>query len=498
MSDATQRLRELESQRSALINAIGVLELVIFTNQQTIENLQSQADVAEDPGTTFDLLEQIDTLQTTIAQEQVRLTTSQSELDSVEFEIAQLLPTVFPSATPATPPPPPPAPAVFATLAAVPITTAVNAANVLKAGLPSIKIPGLDPGQLAGITGSISAGVSKAKDAISGAKQMSGALQSATAAAASALGGAKAAAAVAKGAGAVSALTNLAKTASTAVNVANGIGKFGLKPEQLEAQGLIKPGAIQAFFTSKPPAVPTKEDTDEAERVTREGGAITAAEVAANRQLTTVLSSPAIWSGKDQINGLAQVTSNESLQTKSQQTTFKAGLDQLSQLGATVGAAAGSQLGALASAASKFGPAAAADWAKGLAPPGLATQINSLAKNAQQAVSLVDTSLKTFGSVPFNAAGKIGTVDRSTLNTAFSQVLGNPKIPVPTFAPAPSTKTAVQKTQDYRAASNELAAALQNYNKILAENNNDRTAPAAVAANAVLQAARKRAEDLQP
>jgi hypothetical protein len=124
--------------------------------------------------------------------------------------------------------------------------------------------------------------------------------------------------------------------------------------------------------------------------------------------------------------------------------------------------------------------------------------MNSLAKNAQQAVSLVDSTLKTFGSVPFNPAGKIGTVDRATLNTAFAQVLGNPKIPVPTFAPAPSTKTATEKTQEYRTATNELFAALQNYNKILAENNNDSTAPAVVAANAELQAIRKRVEELRP
>jgi hypothetical protein len=498
MSDPFDRLRELEDQRAALINSISVLELVIFTNQQAIENLQAQADTSEDPTAAFDLIEQIDTLQTTIALEQARLTADQAELEAVELEIEQLLPSAFPNAEPPPPPPPPPPPAVFAGLGSVAITTAVGAANVLKAGVPSIKIPGLDPGQLAGITGSISAGVSAAKDAITGAKQMSGALQSATAAAASALGGAKAAAAVAKGAGAVTALTNLAKTASTAVNVASGIGKFGLKPEQLEAQGLIKPGAIQAFFTSKPPAAPTAEDTAEAERVNKEGGSITAAQVAVNRQLNTVLSSPAIWSGKDQINGITQVLDNATLQTKSVQETFKGGLAQLSQLGATVGASAGSQLGALATTASKFGAAAAADWAKGLAPPGLVNQMNSLAKNTQQAVSLVDSTLKTFGSVPFNPAGKIGTVDRATLNTAFAQVLGNPKIPVPTFAPAPSTKTATEKTQEYRTATNELFAALQKYNKILAENNNDSTAPAVVAANAELQAIRKRVEELRP
>ena len=498
MSDPAQRLSELEDRQASLINTISVLELVIFTNQQAIQRLESQAAESADFDAIFDIAEQVDALKATVAQEQSRLSLAQSELDAVEFEIENLLPTVFPTPDPPAPPPPPPPPPVFATLAAFPITTAVNAANVLKAGVPGLKIPGLDPGQLAGITSSISAGVSKAKDAITGAKQISGALQSATAAAASALGGAKAAAAVAKGVGAISALNNLAKTATTAVNVASGIGKFGLKPEQLEAQGLIKPGAIQSFITSKPPAAPTAEDTAEAERVNKEGGDITAAQVAANRQLNTVLSSPALWAGKDQINGITQVLNNATLQTKSVQATFKAGLDQLNQLGATVGATGGAQLGALASAASKFGATAAADWAKGAASAALVGQMNSLAKNAQQAVALVDSSLKNFGGVPFNPAGKIGTVDRTTLNTAFAQVLGNPKIPVPTFAPVPSQQSALNNALAYLEATKALSAAGAAVAKALAENNNDRSAPAVVAALKAFDEAQKRADELRP
>jgi hypothetical protein len=369
---------------------------------------------------------------------------------------------------------------------------------VLKTGLSTVKIPGLDPGQISGLLSSASAEVEKAKSAVTGALAMPAGLAAATSAAAAALGGAKAAAAAGLGSASASALTNLAKTKLTEVTDAAGIGSLGLKPEQLEAQGLIKPGAIQSFITSKPPAVPTAEDTAEAERVNKEGGSITAAQVAVNRQLNTVLSSPAIWAGKDQINGITQVLGNETLQTKSVQSTFKAGLDQLSQLGATVGAAGGAQLGALASAASKFGASAAADWAKGAAPAALVGPMNSLAKNAQQAVALVDSSLKNFGGVPFNPAGKIGTVDRATLNSAFAQVLGNPKIPVPTFAPVPSQQSALDKSLAYLEATKTLSAAGAAVTRALAENNNDRSAPAVVAALKAFDAAEKRADELRP
>ena len=439
MSDLAQQLRDLQTRRDETANAIVIIELIVFTNQQTLARKQAQlAQTApQDEAEQARLENEIATLQATVDAETARLAPLQAELVTIDAEIDALELQVFPDAAALLePPPPPPPPPVFASMAQQLITTPVNAAAVLKTGLSTVKIPGLDPAQVSGLLSSAAAEVSKAKDAVTGAVAQATSLTSNISKAVSALGGAKAAAQVAKGAGAIAAISSLAKAGATAVTAAQGIGKFGLTPDQLELQGLIKPGAIQTFFTSKPPATPTEEDTAEAERINQDGGEITAAEVAANRQLNTVLSSPAIWAGKDQINGIAQIVSNTKIQDKLQQTVVKAGLDKVKSLGTEVAGAASDQLGALAQNAAKFGADAAAQWAAGAAPAAIGQAMNSVAKNAQQAVSLVNTQLKNFGSVPFNAAGAVATFDRSKINSAFAKVLGDPKISLPSFGAA--------------------------------------------------------------
>ena len=439
MSDLAQQLRDLQTRRDETANAIVIIELIVFTNQQTLARKQAQlAQTApQDEAEQARLENEIATLQATVDAETARLAPLQAELVTIDAEIDALELQVFPDAAALLePPPPPPPPPVFASIAQQLITTPVNAAAILKTGLSTVKIPGLDSAQVSGLLSSAAAEVSKAKDAVTGAVAQATSLTSNISKAVSALGGAKAAAQVAKGAGAIAAISSLAKAGATAVTAAQGIGKFGLTPDQLELQGLIKPGAIQTFFTSKPPATPTEEDTAEAERINQDGGEITAAEVAANRQLNTVLSSPAIWAGKDQINGIAQIVSNTKIQDKLQQTVVKAGLDKVKSLGTEVAGAASDQLGALAQNAAKFGADAAAQWAAGAAPAAIGQAMNSVAKNAQQAVSLVNTQLKNFGSVPFNAAGAVATFDRSKINSAFAKVLGDPKISLPSFGAA--------------------------------------------------------------
>jgi hypothetical protein len=93
-------------------------------------------------------------------------------------------------------------------------------------------------------------------------------------------------------------------------------------------------------------------------------------------------------------------------------------------------------LGSLLQASSKFGVAAAAQWTKGQAPADLVASINDTAKNAEFAVNLVDTKLPNFGTVPFKAEGEVATVDRSKVDSALTSLLGNPKIPLPTFGGA--------------------------------------------------------------
>jgi hypothetical protein len=112
------------------------------------------------------------------------------------------------------------------------------------------------------------------------------------------------------------------------------------------------------------------------------------------------------------------------------------GLDKLKSLGAVTGGETPAQLGSLVQSAAKFGPESVSAWTKGLAPPDVTAGINNVAKDAQQAVSLVDKQLPGLGTIPRAVEGKTATVDRSRLDAAFASVLGDPKISLPNFGAA--------------------------------------------------------------
>lgn len=433
MSDQAAKLTELRAKEQQLIESISVIELTVFANQQAIDRKLALASDTPPGDDATALSQEIVALDAAIERNNTRLLELQTQLSTVQTEISVVEQSLFPSEIEPPPPPPPPPSSALLALKNNVITTAVSAAKVLKTGLPSVSVPGLDPAAVSGLLSSTTAAVNKAKDAVTGAVKMPAALQAATSLAASALGGAKAAASIATGSAAVGALSNLAKKKTTEITAAAGIGNFGLSPDLLEKQGLIKPGAIQAFLTSKPAQAPTAADTAEAARINQEGGKTTAIDIAANRALTTVLSSPAVWAGKDQVNGLAGLVKNEKLQGKIQQFSLKDNLTAIKNIGVVTGGETAAQLGALAQTAAKFGPSVTALWSKGQALPGVTDQINALAKNAEQAVTLVTTQLSDLGSLPFNPGGAVGTVNRQAVNNALAQVLGDPKIPVPQY-----------------------------------------------------------------
>ena len=74
MSDLAQQLRDLESRRSEIINTISIIEIIVFTNQQTGERKQAQLAQtdAQDETERARLENEISTLQDTIAAESAR------------------------------------------------------------------------------------------------------------------------------------------------------------------------------------------------------------------------------------------------------------------------------------------------------------------------------------------------------------------------------------------------------------------------------------------
>jgi hypothetical protein len=189
------------------------------------------------------------------------------------------------------------------------------------------------------------------------------------------------------------------------VTDAKGLGEFGLTPAQLEAAGILKPG--MAKFVA-------------------DGAA----------SITSLLQSPAAFTGKDAVTGVQDLLNNLVKQGLIQQDLMKKGLDALKAFGipADLLSAAGAA-GSLLNAAKD--PLAAVALLKNLPGIGadLASELTRNIKAGGWAAALAKKIPPEFKAetVPVPTAN---TVNRDTVNAAITRVLGNPKIPAPNYGPA--------------------------------------------------------------
>lgn len=180
-----------------------------------------------------------------------------------------------------------------------------------------------------------------------------------------------------------------------------GAGNFGLDATQLEKAGYVKPGVAAKYLS-------TGQNT-----------------------ITSVLSSPSVWTGKDGINQVQNLLTNPMAQSKVQQTLMATGVDQVKSLGLPTDQLTPQVLGGVALNAAKD-ITATLDWAKGQTAnlsPDLVAQFNQTAKDASFAVSLVDEKIANESLNIKQVTGAVGTVNRTTLNAAVGRVVGNDKIP---------------------------------------------------------------------
>ncbi len=214
--------------------------------------------------------------------------------------------------------------------------------------------------------------------------------------------------------------------APTAVSADKGVGKYGISPGQLEAAGFIKPGTVGTYLQD--PA-----------------------------NIQSVLANPAVWTGKKNVNGLDRLLGDVKLQSLTQNEIMVSSLDGLKQAGAVSGKESPEQLASLVQLGSKFGVNNAVSWVQGQAPADLISTMNAAAKNAQFSVNLSDkiASEDTLRKSPVE--GFKATVNRASINKAFADVLGDPKIPIPTFSPEPPTGALAQIPGDLSAAAGQLA-----------------------------------------
>lgn len=269
----------------------------------------------------------------------------------------------------------------------------------------------------------------------------------------------------------------LAQTQSTANQAftavtSKGIGGYAIPPIQLEQQGLLKPGTVDRYL---------------------KGGA----------NVSQVLSSPAVWTGKNGITNLQSFLDQPAQQARTAENLLNSNFSTMSKLGVITPQQSPQAVAALLGSAAQVGVKAVTEWSKGAAPAGLVNQINSAARASEYAVNFVQDKLagkitgKGGGSVL--AQGFQGTVNRQGLDQAVTSILGDSKIPVPnyqaTLAPRP-TAPDLSLADQFSAAVREADSLRKVYQEVLRANNGDRLNADVVRAFDAFKAAQRRAEEL--
>ena len=211
---------------------------------------------------------------------------------------------------------------------------------------------------------------------------------------------------------------NLVGQASDTLSNSKGLGSFGLDLKQLETAGFVKPGV--AALAAK------------------------GASLFAN-----VIKSPAVWTGKDGIKSATDLLGNAGKQSQIQQDLMTKGVAGLGAVGVPVQNLSSQGIAGMALNAAKSLPDAEA-FAKGLPIPGDATgavqaAFSSAVRDGAFAVNLVNTKIPTAFKQQDIPVPKIDTVNRATLDAASARVVGDPKIPTPSY----SAKAPTGSAQNY-------------------------------------------------
>ena len=178
-----------------------------------------------------------------------------------------------------------------------------------------------------------------------------------------------------------------------------GLGKYGFDCQQLEIAGYVKPGTYSKYLA------------------------------AGTNNLTSVLTSPAVWTGKSGVGDVTKLLGSVTKQDVIQQNLMSTGLQNVAQLGIPVSslspqALAGTALNAAKSASDTL------KWAAGEAlPAGVLDQFNANARDGAFAVDFSEEKIDSAMSDEVTPPAATNTVDRATLNAAVTRIVGNKKIP---------------------------------------------------------------------
>jgi hypothetical protein len=200
--------------------------------------------------------------------------------------------------------------------------------------------------------------------------------------------------------GALAQASKLVGQGAGTISNALGAGKFGFDAGQLERAGLVKPGTAAAFLA------------------------------AGENDLTSVLKSPTVWTGKDGVKGLDGLLSNSGLQDKVQQGLMKSGLDDLKSIGIPTDKLTPQALSGLATNAAKS-VSDTANWAKNV--PGLPADVkakfDATAVNGAFAVNLTQAKVDEPVLQETKPVAADNTVNSATVDAAAKRVTGDERVP---------------------------------------------------------------------
>jgi hypothetical protein len=185
-----------------------------------------------------------------------------------------------------------------------------------------------------------------------------------------------------------------------------GVGKYGFSAEQLEEAGYLKPGTVEFYLS--------------------DGTATT----------TEILSSPSVWTGQAGVTSASALLVDPNLQDAVQADLYQSSLQSLRSAGIVTGQEDPAKLAGLVQAGSKYGSVTVKSWVNGtIQDASLVDNINKQVRGGQFAVDLsnqkVSEAIKGYSTVP---QGSTNTVNRSLIDNAVSDVIGNAKVPTPGFS----------------------------------------------------------------
>jgi hypothetical protein len=198
-----------------------------------------------------------------------------------------------------------------------------------------------------------------------------------------------------------------------------GVGKFGFDATQLETAGLLKPGTASTYLA---------------------GGA---------NQLTDVLKSPAVWTGKGGINNLDSLLSNPAAQSLTQQDLMSKGLGAAKSLGVPTDILNPKELGGISSVFSKD-IAGGADWIRGQLPADKQADFDKRFADAKFAVGTAEQKLNDPIKQQAPPGESENTVNRQTVDAATTRVVGNDKVPSFNYGPQPANEALVAENKALR------------------------------------------------